>query len=369
MVCYSYGQPGHIQRDCLVAKGNIGRDKSQANSSAPPPPQKGATLAAENGHNQLYALTYRQEVEASPDIVTGTKGFIVYYDASRVGLGCVLMQNGKVVDYASRQLKSFRGRRKTTPRFPCSSIQHSTSIIPSLPHEIAVEVLSKLPVKSLLQLRCVSKSWLALISCSEFVKIHLQSSANDKEYNHVIIDLICILKDCSLRSIFYDPVTEASEIDYPMKNCVISGGVILSMGICLAGTEKFVGPVRNDKKWPSSGVKLCIWNRRLGSGRNCLNRELCPGYMVEQPDYGKGKFDLMLGVLGSDFDILSNYERSHSDVWVMKDNGVKASRTKMFNINCPDYDGNYDYYPPYCTSFSPFFFQWVKFYFFIGQFS
>ncbi|WMV59093.1 hypothetical protein MTR67_052478 [Solanum verrucosum] len=35
----------------------------------------------------------------------GYKGFVVYYDASRVELGCVLMQNGKVIAYASRQLK------------------------------------------------------------------------------------------------------------------------------------------------------------------------------------------------------------------------------------------------------------------------
>ena len=35
----------------------------------------------------------------------GTKDFIVYCDASRVGLGFVLMQHGKVVAYASRQLK------------------------------------------------------------------------------------------------------------------------------------------------------------------------------------------------------------------------------------------------------------------------
>ena len=35
----------------------------------------------------------------------GTKGFMVYCDASRVGLGCVLMQNGKVIAYASMQLK------------------------------------------------------------------------------------------------------------------------------------------------------------------------------------------------------------------------------------------------------------------------
>ena len=35
----------------------------------------------------------------------GVDGFVVYCDASRVGLGCVLMQKGKVIAYASRQLK------------------------------------------------------------------------------------------------------------------------------------------------------------------------------------------------------------------------------------------------------------------------
>ena len=35
----------------------------------------------------------------------GEDKFTVYYDASRVGLGYVLMQNGRVVAYASRQLK------------------------------------------------------------------------------------------------------------------------------------------------------------------------------------------------------------------------------------------------------------------------
>ena len=33
--------------------------------------------------------------------------FVIYSDASRKGLGCVLMQNGKVAAYASRQLKSY----------------------------------------------------------------------------------------------------------------------------------------------------------------------------------------------------------------------------------------------------------------------
>jgi hypothetical protein len=37
-----------------------------------------------------------------PDI---HKNFTIYYDASRQGLGCVLMQEGRVIAYASRQLK------------------------------------------------------------------------------------------------------------------------------------------------------------------------------------------------------------------------------------------------------------------------
>ncbi|GJW84252.1 putative reverse transcriptase domain-containing protein [Tanacetum coccineum] len=41
-------------------------------------------------------------VLALPD---GPKDFVVYYDASGIGLDCVLMQRGKVIAYVSRQLK------------------------------------------------------------------------------------------------------------------------------------------------------------------------------------------------------------------------------------------------------------------------
>nr|GEU49584.1 putative reverse transcriptase domain-containing protein [Tanacetum cinerariifolium] len=37
----------------------------------------------------------------------GPKDFAVYYDASRIGLGCVLMQRDNVIAYASRQLKVY----------------------------------------------------------------------------------------------------------------------------------------------------------------------------------------------------------------------------------------------------------------------
>ncbi|GJU61770.1 putative reverse transcriptase domain-containing protein [Tanacetum coccineum] len=41
-------------------------------------------------------------------IPKGTKNFVVYCDASHKGLGAVLMQKEKVIDYASRQLKSLQ---------------------------------------------------------------------------------------------------------------------------------------------------------------------------------------------------------------------------------------------------------------------
>ena len=40
-------------------------------------------------------------------IPLGLGRFMVYSDASHQGLSCVLMQDGKVVAYASRQLKPY----------------------------------------------------------------------------------------------------------------------------------------------------------------------------------------------------------------------------------------------------------------------
>ena len=38
-------------------------------------------------------------------LLEGTGGFSIYSDASHQGLGCVFMQHGKVITYASQQLK------------------------------------------------------------------------------------------------------------------------------------------------------------------------------------------------------------------------------------------------------------------------
>jgi hypothetical protein len=51
--------------------------------------------------------TLREKLTTTPILILPDvhKPFSVYYDASYTGLGCVLMQEGKVVTYSSRQLK------------------------------------------------------------------------------------------------------------------------------------------------------------------------------------------------------------------------------------------------------------------------
>jgi hypothetical protein len=60
------------------------------------------TESCEKSFQELKRRLTTAPVLTLPDI---QQDFVVYCDASRQGLGCVLMQDGKVVAYASRQLK------------------------------------------------------------------------------------------------------------------------------------------------------------------------------------------------------------------------------------------------------------------------
>ncbi|XP_015075418.1 uncharacterized protein LOC107019425 [Solanum pennellii] len=52
-------------------------------------------------------LELKDRLTSSPvlTLLRSGVGYVVYYDYSRVGLGCFLMRNGKVIAYASRQFK------------------------------------------------------------------------------------------------------------------------------------------------------------------------------------------------------------------------------------------------------------------------
>ncbi|KAL8108014.1 hypothetical protein AgCh_024440 [Apium graveolens] len=68
------------------------------------------TEKCENSFQELKKRLVTIPVLALPD---GKGDFVIYSDASYKGLGCVLMQHGKVIAYASKQLKEYEIRYPT----------------------------------------------------------------------------------------------------------------------------------------------------------------------------------------------------------------------------------------------------------------
>ena len=55
-----------------------------------------------------------------------------------------------------------------------------------LPDEIVLEILARLPVKSVLRFRCVCKSWCSYITDPNFISTHLNHNHHDHHHDYVI---------------------------------------------------------------------------------------------------------------------------------------------------------------------------------------
>lgn len=154
---------------------------------------------------------------------------------------------------------------------PSTSAPNQELIFPNFPQELLLEILSRLPVKSLVKFKCVSRTWLSLISNPRFIRTHLQISSNEDDFGHHGLILTVLppnshshLKQCSLDSALDVKVStiEVTDIDYPMKNPLKSVWVVGSCDglVCIAIEENDLflwnPSVRKSKKLPHSGVKL-----------------------------------------------------------------------------------------------------------------
>ncbi|XP_019260087.1 PREDICTED: F-box/kelch-repeat protein At3g23880-like [Nicotiana attenuata] len=297
----------------------------------------------------------------------------------------------------------------------------SDFIIPVLPREIIVKILLKVPSKFLLKFRCVSKSWLELISSPEFINAHLKLTANDKECSHhrvIFQDSEGNFKLRSLPSLFYkEQITELLNMASPLENPTIYTWTVGSVNglICLYSKieEPFLWnpTIRKSKKLPTFGDKLrrnCSYYCKYGFGYDearddykvvvvqCISDDggsydtvvniyslkddtwrtvdkfqgnflvnssgkfangklywalsanvdtfdMCniisldlayeTWRRLELPSYGDSNYPLTLGVVGSDLSVLCPCRQvTNSDVWILKDCGVKVSWTKIFTI-------------------------------------
>ena len=78
----------------------------------------------------------------------GIKGFVVYCDASHMGLGCVLMKHGKVIAYASRQLKVHE-RNYPTPDLELAAVVFALKIWRHYFYGVHVDVLPIIRVSNM----------------------------------------------------------------------------------------------------------------------------------------------------------------------------------------------------------------------------
>ncbi|XWS13366.1 hypothetical protein CRYUN_Cryun36dG0031400 [Craigia yunnanensis] len=69
-------------------------------------------------------------------------------------------------------------------------LREAMETLPQLPLDIIVNILSRLPVKFLIQLKCVCKPWLSLISDPQFTKLHLSQSKKNSNFSSLRVLLI-----------------------------------------------------------------------------------------------------------------------------------------------------------------------------------
>ncbi|CAI9091170.1 OLC1v1026124C1 [Oldenlandia corymbosa var. corymbosa] len=111
-------------------------------------------------------------------------------------------------------------------QFPSSAPPNEEAkslLIPNFPDELLVEILSRLPARSLGKFKCVSKSWLSLFSTPQFIKAHLAIASGLDDYSHRSLIFTVLppntsahLKRCS--AAISTGILEVTDIDYPMKS-------------------------------------------------------------------------------------------------------------------------------------------------------
>lgn len=121
-------------------------------------------------------------------------------------------------------------------------MENSIVSVPKLPDDLIIEILARLQVKPLSKFRCVSKSWLSLISSKQFIKTHLKNSKKrtDFETHRLILRCSGNLKQCLVYPLLYEPVTTAFDTDYPVNLPRKPFGVVGSCDglVCVAVDRK-----------------------------------------------------------------------------------------------------------------------------------
>ncbi|GJU70424.1 F-box/kelch-repeat protein-like protein [Tanacetum coccineum] len=147
-----------------------------------------------------------------------------------------------------------------------------TSQTTTLLQEIIVEILSRLPVESLLRCKSVCKEWYSLISDNHFIKSHLALSINNLKYKHHKLVISTVprinIKSCNLNNVLFhdDSGANLSELDYPLKHPRKSVWIVGSCNglLCIAIEEDSLF-IWNPSTRRSNTLPYCGFKAKAGS--------------------------------------------------------------------------------------------------------
>ncbi|KAM3326592.1 F-box/kelch-repeat protein like [Capsicum chacoense] len=136
-------------------------------------------------------------------------------------------------------------------------------------------------------------------------------------HRFLILEDHVVVKSYSLKSNSWSSMDDIPDVVRLIKPCKFVNGKLHWTGV-LSWANSIYGGFHKD--WNIVSIDLA--DEKWGE--------------VEQPRYGEEDFSLNLEVLGSDLSVLSNcmkkHTESHTEVWVMREYGVKESWTKMYTI-------------------------------------
>lgn len=130
-----------------------------------------------------------------------------------------------------------------------------TQQMPYLPNEVIFEILLRLPIKSIIKFKSVSKSWLSLLSSPRFVNTHLIFSRNN--HKNIPQKLLLLTPNQNLsnkKSTLFHSLSETAvcvDLDYPLKSPSCVTRVIGSCDglICLSVENSVILWNPSTRKW------------------------------------------------------------------------------------------------------------------------